>query len=324
VKQQTIQWTTGTPGVSAMLTVTAAITLAAASAAGSVADEGDRGAAAMIHVILDLDAWTEGFQSSIHVPEGTDLVESVAVYVFDPIQARRIRGIGYFGGIDRGISFGHMPSDTNQGALTAMTATLGSPVNPGNVGWISFPPGLDPGFIGPEVQYQEGGAQEATVIPALPTAPIFTVDITLEGAAAGDVFDLYLLDFITVWMRYFQMGDYGAFSTQGPVTLDTGGDAVPDGTQSIYGVDFDTPVPVPPAKFLVDYVDGPAAGGPATIRIVPLGDLNGDGVVGINDFLLLLGAWGPCPDPPAPCPADLDGDGTVGVLDFLILLANWG
>jgi hypothetical protein len=27
--------------------------------------------------------------------------------------------------------------------------------------------------------------------------------------------------------------------------------------------------------------------------------------------------------PPAPCPADLDGDGTVGITDFLILLANW-
>ena len=28
--------------------------------------------------------------------------------------------------------------------------------------------------------------------------------------------------------------------------------------------------------------------------------------------------------PPLPCPADLDGDGTVGIVDFLTLLANWG
>ncbi|MHC4787350.1 MAG: DUF3466 family protein, partial [Planctomycetota bacterium] len=54
-----------------------------------------------------------------------------------------------------------------------------------------------------------------------------------------------------------------------------------------------------------------------------IGDINGDGEVGIADFLLLLAAWGPCPDPPDPCPADLDGDGTVSVNDFLILLANW-
>jgi hypothetical protein len=54
-------------------------------------------------------------------------------------------------------------------------------------------------------------------------------------------------------------------------------------------------------------------------------DLNGDGSVGVNDFLLLLSAWGDCPDPcPPSCPADFDGDCTVGVTDFLILLANWG
>ncbi|MHC4766009.1 MAG: choice-of-anchor Q domain-containing protein [Planctomycetota bacterium] len=54
-------------------------------------------------------------------------------------------------------------------------------------------------------------------------------------------------------------------------------------------------------------------------------DLNGDGSVGVNDFLLLLAAWGPCPDPcPPACPADFDGDCTVGVTDFLRLLASWG
>jgi outer membrane protein assembly factor BamB len=53
------------------------------------------------------------------------------------------------------------------------------------------------------------------------------------------------------------------------------------------------------------------------------GDLDGDGVVGITDFLALLGAWGVCPDPPDPCPADLDGDGSVGITDLLNLLGNW-
>jgi 3-phytase len=53
------------------------------------------------------------------------------------------------------------------------------------------------------------------------------------------------------------------------------------------------------------------------------GDLDGDGSVGITDFLLLLAAWGPCPDPPDPCPADLDRNGIVGVTDFLILLSHW-
>ncbi len=54
-----------------------------------------------------------------------------------------------------------------------------------------------------------------------------------------------------------------------------------------------------------------------------IGDVDGDGVVGIVDLLSLLADWGSCPPPPAPCPADLDGDGTVGILDFLLLLSNW-
>jgi len=51
------------------------------------------------------------------------------------------------------------------------------------------------------------------------------------------------------------------------------------------------------------------------------GDLDGDGHVGVTDFLALLSAWGPCP---APCAADLDGNGTVDVVDMLALLAAWG
>jgi hypothetical protein len=55
------------------------------------------------------------------------------------------------------------------------------------------------------------------------------------------------------------------------------------------------------------------------------GDLDGDGMVGITDLLLLLAAWGPCPDPcPPSCAADFDGDCAVGIIDLLVLLANWG
>jgi hypothetical protein len=52
-----------------------------------------------------------------------------------------------------------------------------------------------------------------------------------------------------------------------------------------------------------------------------LGDIDGDGAVGVSDFLLLLAAWGPCPADC--CLADLDSDGSVGVSDFLLLLAHW-
>ncbi len=53
------------------------------------------------------------------------------------------------------------------------------------------------------------------------------------------------------------------------------------------------------------------------------GDLNGDGIVGTTDLLLLLGAWGPCGDC-GDCAADLDGDCNVGTGDLIILLGNWG
>lgn len=51
-----------------------------------------------------------------------------------------------------------------------------------------------------------------------------------------------------------------------------------------------------------------------------LGDLDGDGRVGIVDLLEVLNAWGLCPG----CPADLDGDGAVGVADLLVTLDAWG
>ncbi|MCH7849872.1 MAG: hypothetical protein IIB53_16110, partial [Planctomycetes bacterium] len=53
------------------------------------------------------------------------------------------------------------------------------------------------------------------------------------------------------------------------------------------------------------------------------GDINGDGVVGVKDLLILLANWGSCGDC-QDCPADLDRDCAVGVSDLLILLSNWG
>ncbi len=49
------------------------------------------------------------------------------------------------------------------------------------------------------------------------------------------------------------------------------------------------------------------------------GDVDGDNLVTIDDFLALLADWGSCKG----CPADIDGDGTVGINDFLTLLGNW-
>jgi subtilisin family serine protease len=49
------------------------------------------------------------------------------------------------------------------------------------------------------------------------------------------------------------------------------------------------------------------------------GDINGDGFVDVDDLLLLLGDWGPCPG----CPTDVDGNDVVDVNDLLAMLENW-
>ena len=48
---------------------------------------------------------------------------------------------------------------------------------------------------------------------------------------------------------------------------------------------------------------------------------DGDGVVGVVDFLYILADWGGCEE--SCCLSDLDLDGDVGVTDFLLVLANW-
>jgi hypothetical protein len=47
------------------------------------------------------------------------------------------------------------------------------------------------------------------------------------------------------------------------------------------------------------------------------GDLDGDGLVGVDDLLILLSQWGDC----GGCAGDLDGDSVVGVDDLLTLIA---
>lgn len=58
------------------------------------------------------------------------------------------------------------------------------------------------------------------------------------------------------------------------------------------------------------------------VRITPA-DIDRDGMVGIGDFLGLLGQWGPCGAQDA-CTADIDDDDAVGITDLLMLLADWG
>jgi hypothetical protein len=54
---------------------------------------------------------------------------------------------------------------------------------------------------------------------------------------------------------------------------------------------------------------------------VPLaGDVTGDGVVNMDDILMVLVQWGPCDEP---CEADIDLDGDVDIDDLLVVVGAW-
>ena len=62
------------------------------------------------------------------------------------------------------------------------------------------------------------------------------------------------------------------------------------------------------------------AGIPA-VNALPGEDLDGDGTIGVDDLLQLLGVYGvACGD----CPEDLDGSGVVDIDDLLQLLSVYG
>jgi hypothetical protein len=60
------------------------------------------------------------------------------------------------------------------------------------------------------------------------------------------------------------------------------------------------------------------------IRVARLADVDGDGVVNIDDLLAVIAAWGPCPAPPVTCAADVTDDGAVDIDDLLRVIGGWG
>ncbi|MDG2422950.1 MAG: dockerin type I domain-containing protein [Phycisphaerales bacterium] len=52
-------------------------------------------------------------------------------------------------------------------------------------------------------------------------------------------------------------------------------------------------------------------------------DINNDGVTDVNDILIIIDQYGPCPDD-APCPADVNQNGAVDCPDILMVIDAWG
>ncbi|MHC4062935.1 MAG: hypothetical protein ACYSUQ_03105 [Planctomycetota bacterium] len=264
-----------------------------------------------VKVIADMNPSIAGCQDFLLVPVGTTVVDGLAIHIFDPAGTAQVWDIGYVGGINRGISFGHVPSNRAVGTVSAVLGTAGVAVNPTNTGWVE--PGYVPLFAGPEVQYVESslGSAAPAPIPTDPAEPVFEVTVELNGAQQGDEFRFFLGDMVTLWYP-----GHGSFSTRGSLSLDTGGDVGPDGTVTLYGVDADAPLPVPPAAYSVDFVDGD---GGARIMVVVFGDGDFDGDIDLKDFAAFQACFAPGEGPaPLPCAIhDLDGDGDVDLDDYV-------
>ena len=70
---------------------------------------------------------------------------------------------------------------------------------------------------------------------------------------------------------------------------------------------------------LVNSYPGQDKGSIKVFFAVCIGDVDGDGSVGISDILAVIDFWGSC----SGCPADVNDDGTVDVSDLLEIIGNW-
>ena len=68
----------------------------------------------------------------------------------------------------------------------------------------------------------------------------------------------------------------------------------------------------------------PECGGPPPPPCPEDGDLDGDGLVGFEDFLVVLSNFGGCLPQQCPELGDLDGSFLIDFGDLLVILGHWG
>ncbi len=142
----------------------------------------------------------------------------------------------------------------------------------------------------PTLAWKDAGPYDA-VPGSEPTDPTRAIDPTLE---LGDAKGLPYSDLVALYQ-----GSAGG----------VGIDLAPTGLDAITYVR----ISVAPEAWLSAEVDAVVDAGPWHDA-----DLTGDGLVGVDDLLVIIAHWGQ-----AGGPADLDGSGVVGVNDLLIVLESW-
>ena len=129
---------------------------------------------------------------------------------------------------------------------------------------------------------------------------------------------LFIGDYANRWIRRLLLDENGAITGWAPFDTEPDAGTIVDLKFSplgaLYYVTYGLPWTGPPDISAVHRIE--------YIGVTVFGDLDGDGVVGTTDLLMLLGMWGVCQDCDA-CAADLDGDCIVGTIDLLMLLGAW-
>jgi hypothetical protein len=278
------------------------------------------GAFGQVHVLVDMDPTYPGLQADRWVAPGHATIEA-DVYILSASPSARLVSIGYIGAIDRGISFGHVPTSGHAGVVTAIGGRAVRAAHPGGTGFVQPQSVSMRAFEGPEVQYLESGPGEAP-FPSGAVRPAFTAVIAVEGLEPGDVLEFHLADVVAInWG-----GTYGAFTSSTGAYLDSGGDAVPEGTPTVAGVDADVPIPVPPAAYTVDLGYGPPLSGASAARlhVSPADppcdpDYNQDGNSDQDDVMYLITVVAGGPNPTGRDP-DFNRDGNADQADVSALM----
>ena len=96
-----------------------------------------------------------------------------------------------------------------------------------------------------------------------------------------------------------------------PCNPDTDFDGHPDGVDNC------------PLEFNPDQLDSNENGVGDVCEPEPAceADIDGSGVIDVQDLVLVILDWGPCPPP---CGSDVNGDGMVDVQDMVMVILAWG
>lgn len=206
------------------------------------------------------------------------------------------------------------------------------------------PTSLFPGGTPVEIPFAEGSVSDVRIIQTTPWAGpaepidgqpgahriIAAIPATMSMIMALDDGSETPLEFQIVLTidGVHQVGNATDFFLASATFTDNGSEDLPGDPLPTFPMDL--PTVIPPgetAHVLIDLTPESTswqteidASIEATHLATIPGDIDGDGIVGTNDLLAILAAWGPCT---GSCPEDLDGDGEVAVTDVLLVISWW-